>query len=147
MPLVDESHSPPRGRSVLVAVLTVLAIAGVVVFAIVRRGGTSDEDAIRAWFQSPAGGGAPADLARSIHVGGCLMTGAVSKSQDVLRCPITTDAPTPSLGTCFVIVDGKAIRGGWQLAGVDSCNALRYDPRTHDLVDFSGRAHYPLTES
>src|SRR5262245_10806544 len=130
MPRVEESEaSPTRGRSVLVAALIILAVAGVVVLLlVVRGGGTSDEEAIRTWFQTPAGGGAPADLTRSIHVPGCSMTGAVSQSEDVLKCPITTDAPTPNLGTCFVIVDGKVLRGGWQLAALDSCNALRFDP-------------------
>jgi hypothetical protein len=148
IPRVEESEaSTINGRSVLAGVLIVLAVAGVVFLVLlVRGGGPSDEEAVRAWFQTPAGGGAPADLTRSIHVGVCLMTGAVSQSKDVLRCTITTDAPTANLGTCFVIVDGKAVRGGWQLAAFDSCNALRFDPRSRDLVDLAGRVHYPLTE-
>jgi hypothetical protein len=153
---VEESEaSPARGRSVLAAVLIALAIFAAAVFLIFRGGGTSDEDAIRAWFHSPAGGGAPASVLPAIHLGGgsdlggnsCLLTEAMRGSHQVLRCPITTDAPNPTLHTCFVITDGKVLRGGWQLAKLDACNALRYDRRTGMFVDLAAGARYAITAS
>ena len=88
----------------------------------------------------------PQELAPSIHVGDCLFTDASKGSRPVLRCPITTDAPTPILHTCFVFSGGKALQGGWQLASVDACNGLRFDPATGQLVDVAARAHYRVTE-
>jgi len=151
---VGESNgAPQRQKPVLVAFLVL--VVGVIAAAFLLRGGNaSDEEAIRAWFQSPAGGGMPEDLASSIHVqneshpgeAACVFVDATWQSRAVSKCEITTDAPTPVLRRCFVIEDGKVMRGGWQLAALDACGALRFDSRTRELVDRATRARYRLTE-
>ena len=63
-------------------------------------------------------------------------------------CLISTDAPTtPTLHTCFQFAGDRVSRGGWQLSTLDSCNALRFDGRTGELVDMPARAHYRVTPS
>jgi hypothetical protein len=133
----------------------VLAIGIAIAIAIARGGDTSDEQAIREWFATPAGGDAPASVLPAIHLGGgsdlggnsCLLTDVMSGSHQVLRCPITTDAPNPTLHTCFVITGGKVLRGGWQLARLDSCNGLKYDRASGMFVDIIAGARYTITAS
>ena len=140
--------APTRGRGAAVAtsVLIVLGAAALVVALLLRGGGgQSDEQAVRAWFQSSDGGSAPSRVVSSIHVGACSFTGASVASGDLRRCEITTDAPaTPTLHTCFVFSSDSVVRGGWQLAKLDACNALRFDGASGDLVDLAARAHYAL---
>lgn len=62
-----------------------------------------------------------------------------------MMCLITTDAPTPTLHTCFVFSGGKVVSGGWQLAKLGSCNALRFDRRSGELIDLPTHAHYRVT--
>jgi hypothetical protein len=119
-----------------------LAVCGLVLLLLARGGEANDEQAVRNWFRTPAGGSAPPEVVSSIHVGSCLFTDATTESRQVLRCPITTDAPTPMLGTCFVISGGKVLQGGWQLARLDACNGLRFDRRTGELVDTAAHARY-----
>ena len=113
---------------------------------------TSDEEAIRAWFQSPAGGSAPEDIASSIHVGLGVLSDFEIQSHQAMRCEITTDARTPTLHTCFVVADGKVLRGGWQLAAYDACKgagldaALRFDSRAGQLYDRTTRTRWPVTD-
>ena len=149
---MEESEAPAaRGRSVLVAVLIVLAVAAVIVVALIRGGGgPSDEEAIRTWLSSPIGGSAPPDAVRAIQVPGCNLTGLKSGSQDVLSCELQTpDLISLGLGAaalrgCFVISDGKVLRGGQQLKAVADCKAVRYDQRTHKLIDVETGRHYPI---
>jgi len=116
-------------------------------FFVLRGGEAGDEEAIRAWFATRAGGGAPENALRSIHLEEpCLFTDATSGSRPVMRCGLTTDAPTPVLHTCFVLEHGTAVRGGWQLAKLDACNGIRYDRRTGTLVDVVAKQYYRLTE-
>jgi hypothetical protein len=124
-----------------------VALAFLAVYLVISHGGqTGDEDAIRAWFATPAGGGAPKEARNAIHFDEpCLLTDAMYNSHQVTRCGLTTDAPTPVLHTCFVVVSGRAIRGGWQLANLDGCNALRYDTRSGMLIDLAARQRYPIT--
>jgi len=132
------------------AIIAVLAGAAVIVVMLARGGGPSDEQAVRAWFESPAGGGAPHSLVSAIHVGTCAPAGDSIESDPVFKCPITTDAgttPSPLPDTCFKFAGDRVARGGWQLAPVDHCNALRFDSRTGELVDVPGHAHYRLTSS
>jgi hypothetical protein len=124
----------------IIAVLLVTGVAFTWLFAI--GGETTDEQAVRYWFTTPAGGRAPSSVLGAIHVGPCSPTAAESDRRAVMSCPLTTDAPTPTLHTCFVFAGGKVLRGGWQLASLDSCNALRFDPRTSTLVDLAARTHY-----
>lgn len=85
----------------------------------------------------------PRAVVSAIHVGTCAVTDALSQSRVVQKCPITTDEPrTPTLHTCFVFSGDKVLRGGWQLATLDACNAIRFDHRTNELVDVPARAHY-----
>jgi hypothetical protein len=145
--MTDGSTAPTRLRSVLTALLVVTGVVVVIIVLLARGRSSSDEHAIRAWFQTPAGGSMPKDLVASIHVGACDFTDAVMQSRQVLKCHITTDAPTPALGTCFVIANGHVLRGGWQLATLDACNALRFDTHTGQLQDTVARAHYPVKAS
>ena len=136
-----------RAKRLLALVTLPLALVGV--YVVIARGGeTSDEDAIRAWFATPAGGGAPREARDAIHFDEpCLLTDAQYDSHQVTKCGLTTDAPTtPVLHTCFVVVGGRAIRGGWQLAGLDACRALRYDARRGTLIDLAAHQRYRLTE-
>jgi len=142
--MAGDDHVPLRPRTIVAALLVLGVVAAVSVLLL--RGSTSEEEAVRAWFQSPAGGSMPEELAPSIHVGTCDFTDEASGGRPGLRCPVTTDAPTPILHTCFVISEGKAVQGGWQLTGLDACNALRFDPRTRRLVDAPARARYRVTE-
>ena len=124
-----------------------IAVGGIATILLLRSGvPPSDEDAVRAWFQSPAGGSAPETTAASIHVGLCELSDFEIQSHQALRCEITTDAPTPVLHTCFVIADGKVLRGGWQLAAYDACNALGFDRRAGRLYDRVTKAHWRVTE-
>jgi len=149
---VEETQAPVQGgRSVLVAVLIVAAIA-VAVFVVVIRGGggTSDEEAIRAWLSSPTGGSAPPDAVRAVQVPACNLTGFRSGSQEVLSCVIETPdllglgLGSPALFGCFVISDGKVLRGGSAMKAVAGCRAIRYDARTHGLIDVETGRHYPI---
>jgi hypothetical protein len=128
------------------AVLALIAVPILFVVWLAQGGEATDEQAVRAWFQSSAGGSTPQSLVSAIHVGLCTFTDASSAGGAVQKCPITTDAPTTqTLHTCFVFSGGKALRGGWQLAGFDGCNALRFDRHTDEFVDIPARAHYRLT--
>jgi hypothetical protein len=142
---------PGRARSVAAAIAAVLVVAALVLFALFRGGGEpSDEQAIRAWFSSPAGGGAPPDAVRAIDVPACNLTGYRSGSQDVLSCELQTpDLLALGLGSaalrgCFVISNGKVLRGGRQLKANADCKAVRYDRRTNKLIDVETGRHYPI---
>jgi hypothetical protein len=131
------------------AIIVVVSAATVIVVGILRGGGASDEQAVRAWFESPAGGGAPHSVVSAIHVGTCSPADATSPGP-VFMCPITTDAgttPSPLPDTCFKFAGDRVASGGWQLAPVDHCNALRFDSRTGELVDIPGDARYRITRS
>jgi hypothetical protein len=149
---VEESEaSVTRGRSVLVAVLIVLAIAAAVFVVVIRGGGgTSDEEAIRAWLSSPTGGSAPPDAVRAVQVPACNLTGFRSGSYEVLSCEIETPyllglgLGRPALFGCFVISNGKVLRGGSGVKAVADCKAVRYDARTHGLIDVETGRHYPI---
>jgi hypothetical protein len=133
------------------AIIVVVSAATVIVVGILRGGGgPSDEQAVRAWFQSPAGGSASKSMVVAIHVGTCSPADATNQSDPVFKCPITTDAgttPSPLPDTCFKFAGDRVASGGWQLAPVDHCNALRFDSRTDELVDIPGHAHYRVTRS
>ena len=134
-----------RGAAILTSVLIVLGVGALAVALLVRGGGQSDEQAVRAWFQSSPGGGAPSNVVSSIHVGACSSTTAFVSSGDLVRCELTTDAPTtPTLHTCFVFSGDRVVRAGWQLARLDACNALRFDRRAGQLLDVAAGAHYRL---
>lgn len=146
MEAVAASDASRRRRAIFGVVAALLAVPILVFVWIAQGGEASDEEAIRAWFQSPAGGRMPPALVSAIHVGLCEFTDASTPSGAVQKCPITTDEPrTPTLHTCFVLSGGKALRGGWQLAKFDGCNALRFDRRSGQLVDISVRARYDVT--
>jgi hypothetical protein len=72
------------------AIIVVVTVATVIVVGILRGGGASDEQAVRAWFQSPAGGSASKSLVAAIHVGTCSPADATNQSDPVFKCPITT---------------------------------------------------------
>lgn len=133
------------GRNIgAVAARAILAVAAVVILVLILRGGDhkSYEESVRAWFATPAGGDAAQAVLPAIHVSGCFLTELMSQSRQVLKCEVTTDAPNPTLHSCFVISGEKVLRGGWQLAALDACNALRFDARAGDLVDVSAAVHY-----
>ena len=139
--------SEPAGRrwAIFVAVAALAAVPILALLFLAQGGEASDEQAIRAWFESPAGGAMTPALVSSIHVGLCEFTDAATQAGAVQMCPITTDAPTThTLHTCFVLSGGKALRGGWQLAAYDGCNALRFDGRSSELVDIAAHAHYDV---
>jgi hypothetical protein len=138
----DDLGRTGKRRSALAAIGAVAALAAAAAFLLLRGGDPSDDSAIRAWFTSPAGGAAPARIASAIHVGACTYVGAPPDSRQVLKCDLSTDAPNPALHTCFVISGGNVVRGGWQLASVDGCNALRFDGKTGMLVDTPAHARY-----
>jgi hypothetical protein len=129
-------------------VAVVVILAGIALaFLLLRGGDASDEDAIRSWFSTPAGGRAPEEVLASIHLAEpCLFTDVTSGSRPVMRCGLTTDAPTPVLHTCFVMDGGRVLRGGWRLAELDACNGLRYDRATRTLFDLVAKQHYRVTE-
>jgi hypothetical protein len=131
-------------RGPIAALVIVLGVVAIVIFVLSRGGQPNDEQAVRTWFTTRSGGGRCAAVS-AIHVDVCNYTDATSQSHPVLKCPVTTDAPNPTLHTCFVISRGKVLRGGWQLANLDACNALRFDPRTGTLIDLSARRRYRLT--
>jgi hypothetical protein len=142
---VAASELARRRRAIFAAVAVLVAVPVLALLFLAQGGEASDEQAIRAWFESPAGGTMTPALASSIHVGVCEFTDASTQSGAVQMCPITTDAPTThTLHTCFVLSGGKALRGGWQLAAYDGCNALRFDGRSSELVDVAARAHYDV---
>jgi hypothetical protein len=95
-----------------------------VLFALLRGGQPSDEQAIREWFGSPAGGAAPSDATQAIHVPACNLTGYRSRSQDVLSCELegpeqsSLGGPSSELRGCFVISNGKVLRGGRQVKAI-----------------------------
>jgi hypothetical protein len=66
----------------------------------------------------------------------------MSESHAVMKCEVTTDAPNPLLHTCFVLVNGKALSGGWQLAKLDACNSLRFNLKQRALIDVATGARY-----
>jgi len=125
-----------------IAVVGVAAVA--IVIALARGGGQSDQHAVRAWFESSAGGSAPSSAVSAIHVGACDVAGASFGSRDVFKCALTTDAPNPTLNTCFVFAGDKVVAGGWQLKALDACDGIRFDARAQDLVDTLSHTHYRL---
>jgi hypothetical protein len=140
-----------QGRSVAAGTAGVLVVAGLVLFLLFRGGEPSDEQAIREWFSSPAGGAASSDAVKEIHVPACNLTGYRSGSQDVLSCELLGAdqtnlgrASSSELRACFVISNGKVLRGGRQVRAVGDCKALRYDGRTHGLVDVETGRHYAI---
>lgn len=141
--------SRPAARTwIAIGAILVVGIAIVVVLA--RGGEKSDQQAIREWFSSPAGGAAPADAVRAIDVPACNLTGYTSGSEDVLSCELQTpDLLALGLGSaalrgCFVITKGKVLRGGRQLKAVGDCKAVQYDGRTHKLIDVETGRHYTI---
>jgi hypothetical protein len=141
---------PGQGRRIAAAITVVLVVAGLVLFALLRGGQPSDEQAIREWLGSPAGGAAPPDATQAIHVPACNLTGYRSGSQDVLSCELegpeqsSLGGPSSELRGCFVISNGKVLRGGRQVKAIADCKALRYDGRTHGLIDVETGRHYPI---
>jgi hypothetical protein len=131
----------------LTAILIVFVLAEGFVFWIASGGEQSDEQAVRAWFASDAGGRAPGDILSAIHVDKCLFTDVMSGSHAVMKCEVTTDAPNPLLHTCFVFANGKALSGGWQLAKLDACNSLRFDPNQRTLIDVASGSRYRVAEA
>ena len=125
-----------------IAVVGVAAI--VIVIALASGGGHSDEHAVRAWFESTAGGSAPSNAVSAIHVGVCDFADATFRTQAVLKCTLTTDAPNPVLHSCFVFAGDTVVAGGWQLKALDACNGIRFDPRAGDLLDTLSSTHYRL---
>jgi hypothetical protein len=92
-----------------------------------------------------------ASRCRSSGTGTCLqLTGFRSGSQEVLSCVIETPdllglgLGSPALFGCFVISDGKVLRGGSAMKAVAGCKAIRYDARTHGLIDVETGRHYPI---
>jgi hypothetical protein len=150
-PVEESEAAAVRGRSVLVAVLIVLAVAAVVVVVLIRGGGgPSDEEAIRSWLSSPSGGSAPPDAVRAVQVPACNLTGFRSGSQEVLSCELETPylvglgLGRAALRGCFVISDGKVLRGGSAVKAIADCKAVRYDARTRGLIDVVTGRHYPI---
>jgi hypothetical protein len=84
-----------HARGPVAAIIGVVAIAIVVGVLLARGGGPSDEQAIRAWFASAAGGNAPRNIVSAIHVDDCSFNDVTSQSRAVLMCKIATDAPNP----------------------------------------------------
>lgn len=74
--MVDEAGAPTRQRplAVLGAVIAVVALGILAIVWIAQGGEKSDEQAVREWFQSPAGGAASQSDASAIHVGVCKFT-------------------------------------------------------------------------
>jgi hypothetical protein len=137
-----------RARAIVAGVILVLVLGALPVLWLARGGSQSDEQAVRAWFQSAAGGRASAVVASAIHVGGCQFTEYSTPAGAVQTCEITTEAPTtPSIRTCFVFSGDTVVSGGWQLAKVAPCNALRFDHASGELVDMPAHARYPVTVS
>ena len=66
------------------AIIAVLLVAGVIGYALARGGGPTDEQAVRNWFATPAGGTAPASAITAIHVGTCMFTDAESDKRAVM---------------------------------------------------------------
>ena len=142
---------PGQARSVAAAIAVVLVIAVVILFALLRGGGeSSDENAIRTWLSSPVGGSAPSDAVRAVQVPACNLTGFKSGAQDVLACEIVTPyllglgLGSAALRGCFVISDGKVLRGGRQLKAIGDCKAIQYDEGTHGLIDVETGRHYAI---
>lgn len=135
-----------RSRAIAVTVILVFVLGVLPVLWISRGGSQSDEQAVRAWFRSSAGGAASQAVASAIHVAGCRFTDYSTRAGAVQTCEITTDAPTThTLHTCFVFSGDEVVRGGWQLAGVAPCNALRFDRASGELVDAPAHARYRVT--
>jgi len=139
-----------QNRSVAAAIAVVFVVAGLILFALSRGGVRTDEEAIREWFSSPAGGAAPPDAVRAIHVPACNFAGYRSGSEDVLSCELVTsndlnlDIGARTVRGCFVISNDNVLRGGRQLKGNGECKPLRYDSRTHALMDVETGRHYPI---
>jgi hypothetical protein len=125
-----------------IAVVGVAAIA--IVIALARGGGQSDEHAVRAWFESAAGGRAPTNAVSAIHVGECSVAGPMFRSRAVEKCALTTTAPNPVLHSCFVFAGDKVVVGGWQLKALDACDGIRFDLQAQDLLDTLSQTHYRL---
>jgi hypothetical protein len=127
------------------AIAVVVGVAIAIVIALARGGGQSDEHAVRAWFESTAGGSAPISAVSAIHVGACDFADATFGSRDVVKCTLTTDAPNPTLHSCFVFAGDNVVAGGWQLKALDACDGIRFDAQAHDLLDTLSDTHYHLT--
>jgi hypothetical protein len=129
-----------RRSSAFTAIAFVFIAFGAIIFLLARGGGgRSDEEAVRAWFGSPAGGIAPRKVRQAIEVDVCTFTSV----RDVLTCPIRVGG-NPTLHPCFRFSHGRVLRGGWQFRGVDSCSALRYDAARHTLVNMETGERYPV---
>jgi hypothetical protein len=140
----------PLAAGSWIGIGAVLVVGIAIAFVLARGGEKSDEQAIREWLSSPVGRAAPADAVRAIDVPACNLTGYKSDSEDVLSCELQTpDLLSLGLGGaalrgCFVISNGKVLRGGQQLRAVGDCKAVRYDGRTHKLIDVDTGRHYPI---
>ena len=146
LPQRFDARPPQRLRAIACAVAIVVATGIGAWIWIASAGGGSDQQAVRRWFQSPLGGAASSEVVAAIHVGQCEFTDDTVPAGAVLMCRVTTDAPrTPPLHTCFVFAGEKVVLGGWQLAKVGACDALRFDRRTGELIDAPARAHYRVT--
>jgi hypothetical protein len=107
------------------AVILVFLLGGCAYFMIVRGGGDSDEELIRAYYRDQ---GASDELAAEIEVGECNYTGQDYRSTSVFLCPLTVlgnDVP----GACFAIddEDGKVEAGPRQMASIVGCRPVMVD--------------------
>ena len=107
------------------AVILVFLLGGCAYLLIVRGGGKSDEELIRAYYRDQ---GASEEPANQIEVGECEYSGQDYRSIPVLRCPVTVLGRNVP-GACFAIDDesDEVEAGPRQVASIEGCRPVIVD--------------------
>ena len=115
-----------------VLILVGLAVAAGLYVLIVRSPANDDQSAIRAWFASPSGGGAPSAVVRKLDVSGCSYTRYQRGGTPVFACAVSFEGA--SFTGCFTIDDAEHVGGGWPVS-LAGCSSVRWDAAHSAFVD------------
>src|SRR2546423_1032970 len=97
-----------------VAVLVTGLFASLIVLIVVlHKSGKPNENPIRNWFASTAGGSAPSSVVRRISLVGCSFTPDQHHGHFVYNCSLTVGSQW--IYACFTITRGEHAEGGFQV--------------------------------
>ena len=122
------------------AIIVVVLLGGCALVFVGTGGPPSDTKAVRGWLRAQ---GAPKRFADRVSVQSPCPPyepeNVANPPFDLVRCAFRGI----DLRACFTIDDdGHANRGGWQLASIGGCRAVRYDRGAHALVDVETGARF-----
>jgi hypothetical protein len=114
-------------------VLTLAVVAGLIAFMLsfLHKSGPDDQDKVRKYYESRAGGSAPRRRAERLRVDECYETGDSVADVPIVDCFVTLGHRRWDV--CFAI-DERVYRAGKQVLGIENCAGLEYSRRKRRFV-------------